>query len=71
MKIYEKIAKKWRKFMSDIDKEAEGLEHNEIKFETFKQILKKYRVIVTDADKELLLDTYPGLDEGERNLINI
>jgi hypothetical protein len=64
MKIYDKIGKKWRKFMTEISREAEGNDKSDIKFEAFKNICQKYGFTITENDKELLLDTTPGQDEG-------
>ena len=69
--MYHALGKKWRKFLNEVRKNAEKNDINQINIETLISLLTKNSFHMEEADKELLLDVFPGEDEGQRKLVNV
>ncbi|CDW71437.1 ef-hand calcium-binding domain-containing protein 6 [Stylonychia lemnae] len=70
--IFNKIgSEKWPQFIQKIKDASEVDDHRQIFFDKFCSILNQYGVTLSEHKKQLLLDTFPGRNEGERMRVNI
>ena len=59
-KIFNKVGKLWRKFISEIKQAADPDDESQIYMNKLTAILAKYRLKLSSDDKELLLQVFPG-----------
>lgn len=52
-------------------KAADKDDRNQIFLHDFIQVLKKFNLEMSKSKQEMLLDAFPGRDEGEKRRINI
>eukprot|EP00347_Sterkiella_histriomuscorum_P012608 403367915 len=70
--MFKKIgSEKWPLFIQDMKDNSEHDDHRQIFFDKFCKIAQKYAVVMSEHQKQLLLDTFPGRNEGEKFRLNI
>ena len=54
-----------------MQKAADRDDRNQIFLDDFLSVLKKFKLTVSKQQQQMLLDAFPGRDEGERRRVNI
>jgi hypothetical protein len=69
--IFNKLGRKWQKFIADLRKAAERDDPDQIFMTDFLKVCGRYGVTLSDSERQNLLYSYPGRDEGVHVRVNI
>ena len=70
-KFFKSIGPKWPKFLSLLRSTADKDDVNQIFLDQFLYLLKRFNIDLNDKEKDMLTDSFPGRDEGQRKRVNV